>query len=96
MTLDMAHELAEGGPWGQQFPEPLFHDQFELVSQRVVGEHHLKMVLKKGERLFDAIAFRQPALHDTRQVLAAYRLEANEYRDRVTLQLVVEHLAPLT
>jgi single-stranded-DNA-specific exonuclease len=96
MTLDMARELADGGPWGQQFPEPLFHDQFELVSQRVVGEHHLKMVLKKGARLFDAIAFRQPALTDARQVLAAYRLEANEYRDRVTLQLVVEHLAPLT
>lgn len=96
MTLEMAHQLAEAGPWGQQFPEPLFHDRFELVSQRIVGEHHLKMVLKKGERLFDAIAFRQPALGDTRRVLAAYRLEANEYRDRVTLQLVVQHLAPLT
>ena len=58
MTLDMAHLLADAGPWGQQFPEPLFHDQFELVSQRVVGERHLKMVLKKGDRLFDAIAFR--------------------------------------
>lgn len=96
MTLDMAEQLAEAGPWGQQFPEPLFHDEFELVSQRVVGEHHLKMVLKKGERLFDAIAFRQPALVDTGRVLAAYRLESNEYRNRVTLQLVVQHLAPLT
>ncbi len=95
MTLEMAHQLAEAGPWGQQFPEPLFHDRFQLVSQRVVGERHLKMVLKKGERLFDAIAFQQPALSGTEQVLAAYRLEANEYRDRVTLQLVVEHLAPL-
>ena len=96
MTLEMAQLLAEAGPWGQQFPEPLFHDRFELVSQRIVGEHHLKMVLKKGERLFDAIAFRQPSLGDIKEVLAAYRLEANEYRDRVTLQLVVQHLAPLT
>ncbi len=95
MTLDMARQLADAGPWGQQFPEPLFHDRFELVSQRVVGEHHLKMVLKKGGRLFDAIAFRQPALVDTTQVLAAYRLDVNEYRDRVTLQLIVEHLAHL-
>jgi single-stranded-DNA-specific exonuclease len=96
MTLEMAQLLAEAGPWGQQFPEPLFHDRFELVSQRIVGEHHLKMVLKKGERLFDAIAFRQPSLGDSKEVLAAYRLDANEYRDRVTLQLVVQHLAPLT
>lgn len=95
MTLEMAQRLADAGPWGQQFPEPLFHDQFELVSQRVVGEQHLKMVLKKGERLFDAIAFRQPPLADVKGVLAAYQLEPNEYRDRVTLQLVVQHLAPL-
>jgi single-stranded-DNA-specific exonuclease len=96
MTLDMAHRLAEAGPWGQQFPEPVFHDEFELISQRVVGERHLKLVLKKDERLFDAIAFRQRPLEDVQQVLAAYRLEANEYRDRVTLQLVVQHLAPLS
>ncbi len=95
MTLEMALQLAEAGPWGQQFPEPVFHDEFELVSQRVVGERHLKLVLKKESRLFDAIAFRQPPLAGTRQVLAAYRLDANEYRDRVTLQLMVEHLAPL-
>ncbi len=96
MTLDMAQLLAEAGPWGQQFPEPLFHGEFELVSQRVVGEHHLKMVLKQGERLFDAIAFRQPPLADTSRVLVAYRLEANEYRDRVTLQLMVQHLDRLS
>ena len=95
MTLDMAHLLAEAGPWGQQFPEPLFHDQFDLVSQRVVGERHLKMVLKKGDRLFDAIAFRQPALANAERVLVAYRLDANEYRDRITLQLVVQHLSVL-
>jgi single-stranded-DNA-specific exonuclease len=96
MTLDMAYQLAEAGPWGQQFPEPLFHDEFELVSQRVVGERHLKMVLKKEDRVFDAIAFRQPPLGDAKRLLVAYRLDVNEYRDRVTLQLMVQHLAPLT
>lgn len=96
MTLDMASRLASGGPWGQQFPAPMFHDAFEIVSQRVVGERHLKLVLKKGDRLFDAIAFRQPPLVDLSSVEVLYRLEPNEYRDRVTLQLVVEHLRPLT
>ncbi len=95
MTLKMAQRIAAAGPWGQQFPMPAFHDDFELVSQRVVGEHHLKLVLKKGERLFDAIAFRQPPLPDARRLEALYRLEENAYRDRVTLQLVVEHLRPL-
>ena len=95
MNLSMARELAAAGPWGQQFPQPAFHNEFELVSQRVVGEHHLKLVLKKGERLFDAIAFRQPPLPETARLEALYRLEENDYRGNVTLQLVVEHLRPL-
>ncbi len=95
MTLDMARRLAGAGPWGQQFPAPLFHDDFDLVSQRVVGERHLKLVLKKDDHLFDAIAFRQRPLPDVRRLQALYRLDENEYRDRSTLQLVVEHLRPL-
>ncbi|MGE0625440.1 MAG: single-stranded-DNA-specific exonuclease RecJ [Pseudomonadales bacterium] len=95
MSLDMARRLAGAGPWGQQFPMPTFHDHFEVISQRVVGERHLKLVLKKGDRLFDAIAFRQPPLPDVHRLEALYRLDENEYRDRSTLQLVVEHLRPL-
>ncbi|MCZ6640966.1 MAG: single-stranded-DNA-specific exonuclease RecJ [Gammaproteobacteria bacterium] len=96
MNLEMAERLENAGPWGQGFPEPLFHDQFTLVTQRVVGEHHLKMVLKRGDKLFDAIAFRHPPLGgEVTRVDAVYRLNENDYRDRQTLQLVVEHLAVL-
>jgi single-stranded-DNA-specific exonuclease len=95
MNLPMARELAEAGPWGQQFPMPVFHDEFTMVSQRVVGERHLKLVLEKGGRLFDAIAFRQPPLGDAVRLEVAYRMEENDYRDSVTLQLVVEHLRAL-
>jgi single-stranded-DNA-specific exonuclease len=95
LTLETARLLAAAGPWGQRFPEPLFHDEFELVTQRVVGEQHLKLVLKKGSRVLDAIAFRQQPV-EAPQVRAAYRLSENAYRGAVTLQLVVEHIAPLT
>jgi single-stranded-DNA-specific exonuclease len=94
-TLAVARALAAAGPWGQHFPEPLFHDEFELVNQRVVGERHLKLVLKKDDRLFDAIAFQQSALGDVQRVTAAYKLQENDYRNTVTLQLVVEHLTAL-
>jgi single-stranded-DNA-specific exonuclease len=94
-TLEVARRLAAAGPWGQQFPEPSFHDEFELVDQRVVGERHLKMVLKKDDRLFDAIAFRQSSLGDIKRVAAVYKLQENDYRDACTLQLVVEHLTAL-
>lgn len=95
LSLGVARQLAQAGPWGQQFPEPVFHDEFELVNQRVVGETHLKLVLRKGARLVDAISFRQPPLEGATRVQVVYRLQQNEYRGAVTLQLVVEHLSPL-
>ncbi len=95
LSLDMARTLAGAGPWGQAFPEPLFHGDFDLVSQRVVGEAHLKLVVRCEDRLVDAIAFRQEPLGDVTRVRAAFRLAENDYGPAPTLQLVVEHLAPL-
>ncbi|MFW6094431.1 MAG: DHHA1 domain-containing protein, partial [Pseudomonadota bacterium] len=95
LCLDTARRLAEGGPWGQAFPEPLFHGEFELVSQRVVGEAHLKLVVRQDRRLVDAIAFRQPPLEGANRLLLVYRLGENDYGDLPTLQLVVEHIRPL-
>ena len=62
LTLANAEVLARAGPWGQGFEEPLFHGEFELVSQRVVGENHLKMEVGIDGQLFDAIKFRQAPL----------------------------------
>lgn len=95
LCLETARCLADGGPWGQGFPEPLFHADVELVSQRVVGEAHLKLVVRLDGRLVDAIAFRQPPLEGVRRLRLAFRLAENDYGDLPTLQLVVEHLFPL-
>ncbi|MFP6836347.1 MAG: single-stranded-DNA-specific exonuclease RecJ [Pseudomonadales bacterium] len=94
-NLEVARLLSDAGPWGQGFPEPQFYGEFHVVSQRVVGEHHLKLVLKRGDRLLDAIAFRQAPLVDASLIGAVYRLSENDYRERSTLQLVVEHIAAL-
>ena len=78
----------------RDFPEPLFHGDFDVVHQRVVGERHLKLSLRKDARVVDAIAFNQAAARATTQrAQVAYRLARNDYRDRATLQLVVEHIA---
>ena len=90
-----AIQLADGGPWGQAFPEPLFHGEFDIVSQRVVGQTHLRLVLKSGARLVDAIAFEQPPLADAGRLLAAYRLDVNDYGAAPTVQLRLEHLRAL-
>ncbi len=93
LSLDTAEQIAAGGPWGSGFPEPTFTGVFQLVSQRVVGEQHLKLVLKLEGRVVDAIAFRQPPLApDTEAVRVVYQLGVNDYGQWPTAQLVVEHI----
>ncbi len=92
LELALADEIARGGPWGQGFPEPLFHGDFDVVHQRVVGDRHLKLSLRKDARLVDAIAFDQPLLVDAPRARFAYRLSRNDYRDHVTLQLMIVHV----
>lgn len=96
MTLSFAELLRAAGPWGQNFPEPLFDDTFTLVQQRIVGEKHLKFVVEKDQQIFDAIAFnvdikRWPD-HQAKQVQLAYRLDINEFRGKQSVQLMVEQL----
>jgi single-stranded-DNA-specific exonuclease len=96
LSLDTVHTLFNAGPWGNGFPEPAFCDDFDLISQRVVGEQHLKLVLRKDTRLIDAIAFRQPALaQETKRLRVVYRPARNDYGNTATLQLIVEYVEPL-
>lgn len=98
LTLETANLLQQAGPWGQQFPEPCFDNHFEIVEQRLVGQHHLKLSLTHpdGGPLIDAIAFHvdpnQWPNHRARQVHLAYKLDINVYQGRTRLQLIVEAL----
>jgi len=97
-SLELAHLLKWGGPWGQGFPEPLFSGHFRLVQQRIVGERHLKMVLQpEGSDLaLDAIWFNIDTQvwpdHQVDSVEAVFQLDVNEYRGRQSLQLMIKAL----
>ena len=99
-ALELAEQLRLAGPWGQHFPEPVFDGRFQVVSQRLVAERHLKMVLfpASGSVLLDAIAFNiDPEVwpdQTVEQVQIAYRLDVNDYRGQRSLQLLVEHIEP--
>ncbi|HUH37999.1 MAG TPA: single-stranded-DNA-specific exonuclease RecJ [Spongiibacteraceae bacterium] len=96
--LALAEQLRIAAPWGQQFPEPLFDGRFRLITQRIVGERHLKMIVENaaGQKL-DAIAFNvDTAQWPAPQVSAvhlAYKLDVNEFRGQRSVQLLVEHIA---
>ena len=91
LTLDNARLIAAHGPWGQGFEEPCFHGDFDVVAKRVVGERHLKLVLKHEDRIVDAIAFNQELVASER-VRIVYRLGANDYGDAETLQLEIDRI----
>jgi single-stranded-DNA-specific exonuclease len=81
--------LLDAQVWGQGFEAPLFCDRFELVSQRLVGEKHLKLRLKKGGQAFDAIWFGHTDPLPERVTLA-YRLALDEWQGQQRVQVVVE------
>jgi single-stranded-DNA-specific exonuclease len=99
--IALAAALRFAGPWGQHFPEPVFDGRFAIVSQRLVGEKHLKLVLMPAgsNMLLDAIAFNiDPQVwpdEKVAEVEMAYRLDVNEFRGQRTLQLVIEQLRSL-
>ena len=91
LTVANARAVVAHGPWGAGFPEPAFHGEFDVVNERVVGQRHLRMVLRHDGRVTDAIAFNQDPVA-ARRVRAVYRLGVNDRADVETLQLQIERL----
>ena len=89
MKLPLARELGSQ-VWGQGFPAPLFRGIFNVTSQRIVAEKHLKLKLTQGKHEFDGIYFSHvdPV---PKTVLCIYRLAINEYLGLEDVQLTIEH-----
>jgi single-stranded-DNA-specific exonuclease len=91
LHLPLAEQLA-AEVWGQGFPVPYFHDRFAVMSQRVVGDKHLKLRIAKQGQEFDAMLFNQVDwLPDN--ISAVYQLVANEWQGRKELQIYLQHWA---
>lgn len=98
-SLGLAEMLRyQAGPWGQGFPEPLFEGRFNILTQRLVGNKHLKMTLSllESNQQLEAIAFNVNLSdwpnHRAAQIMATYRLSVNYYQGLKRLQLIVETL----
>jgi single-stranded-DNA-specific exonuclease len=95
-SMELAEALRNAGPWGHQFPEPLFEGRFHLLQQRIVGQRHLKLVVmpEGGTLALDAIAFNVDTLvwpdESVQKVRLVYRLDVNEFRGQRSLQLMVD------
>jgi single-stranded-DNA-specific exonuclease len=94
-TIDLKSALIlASSVWGQGFPQPLFNDDFKVINQRIVGQKHLKLLLEKDQKRFDAIYF-NCVKNLPENINAVYALEANEYKGLQSLQLQIKHVQSL-
>jgi single-stranded-DNA-specific exonuclease len=75
--------------WGQGFAPPVFSEEVEVVSQRLVGEKHLALKLKHQGQPVDAIWFSHTEPLPAR-VRLAFRLDADEWQGVRRVRFLVE------
>lgn len=75
--------------WGQGFAPPVFCDEVQIVSQRLVGEKHLSLKLKHHGDPVDGIWFghTEPLPSPVR---LAYRLDVDEWQGQRRVRFIVE------
>ena len=83
--VDTLHEVV----WGQGFAPPVFSEEVEVVSQRLVGEKHLAVKLKHQGQPVEGIWFGRTEPLPAR-VLLAFRLEADEWQGVRRVRFLVE------
>jgi single-stranded-DNA-specific exonuclease len=71
----------------------LFTADFDVTTQRVVGEKHLKLKLARNGVMFDAMRFFQADPLPGR-IRAVYALMPNEFNGQQSLQLKLQHWEP--
>lgn len=75
--------------WGQGFAPPLFSEEVEVLSQRLVAEKHLALKLRHRGTPVDGIWFGRTAALPAR-VKIAFRLDAEEWNGQRRLKFVIE------
>ena len=78
--------------WGQGFAPPVFSEEVEVISQRLVGEKHLALKLRHQGQPVDGIWFGHTEPLPGRALLA-FRLEADEWQGVRRVRLLVEGVA---
>jgi len=85
---DVAEALQQA-VWGQGFAPPLFSEELDVVSQRLVGQGHLALKLRHQGDLVDGIWFGHADPLPARARLA-YRLETDEWQGQCRVRLLIE------
>jgi single-stranded-DNA-specific exonuclease len=83
--VDTLHHVV----WGQGFAPPVFSEEVEIVSQRLVGEKHLQLKIRHRGEPVDGIWFGRTEPLPAR-VKLAFRLDADEWQGVRRVRFLVE------
>ncbi len=82
--------LLDAAVWGQGFAAPLFSTEFEVVTQGLVKERHLRLQLRRAQARYAAIWFNRTEPLPARARFV-YRLARRDWNGVSSVQLVVEY-----
>ena len=75
--------------WGQGFAPPVFSEEVDIVSQRLVGEKHMVLKIRHQGQPVDGIWFGRTEPLPAR-VKLAFRLDADEWQGQRRVRFLVE------
>jgi single-stranded-DNA-specific exonuclease len=97
LTYDTVSNIRSMEPFGPGNPEPLFYcGNLEVVNSRVVGERHLKLRVRQGGSVMEAIGFGLSDIHplEGKAVNMVFTPDINEWNGYQTIQLKITALEP--
>ncbi len=77
--------------WGIGFNEPLFHDSFFILYQKIIQGKHLKLRLERNGKSFDAIWFSREISFFKKKIQAVYSIEKIFWKKKFSVYLRIEY-----
>lgn len=95
LSFETIKQIQSLSPFGKGNPEPIFYaDSVDVVWSGIVGEKHLKLKVRQGGTVLDAIGFGLAEQHplDGKTIKMAFTPEVNQWQGYEKIQLRIEDL----
>ena len=97
LTVDTVKQIRSLAPFGAGNPEPLFYaESVKVIHSRVVGDRHLKILVRQGEAVMEAIGFGFGDRHplEGRTINMIFSPEIDRWKGRTKTRLRIDDFEP--
>lgn len=94
INISTAELLSKNGPWGPNFLEPIFDNEFFILKKQLIKKKYIKVLLKPfcGGELVEGFAFNINWLSflNLKKAKLAYKLNINKFQNKRKLQIIIQ------